>query len=76
MKKTMYYLYLERNCSTYFYTYFQRSIESFTEDEAFIICNESIYATPAVMAFPDKLAEEDLDIVVEQCVYDLRVRSP
>ncbi|XP_060602735.1 uncharacterized protein LOC132755828 [Ruditapes philippinarum] len=42
-----------------------------TEDEAFQLCNHSIYTTPAVQEFPDHLAEEDPDIVVEQCVYDL-----
>ncbi|XP_053387636.1 uncharacterized protein LOC123541916 isoform X2 [Mercenaria mercenaria] len=49
----------------------KRSTVTFTEDEAFRFCNHSIYTTPAVQEFPDKLAEEDPDQVVEQCVYDL-----
>ncbi|XP_060567989.1 von Willebrand factor D and EGF domain-containing protein-like [Ruditapes philippinarum] len=49
----------------------RRSTDSFTEEEAFALCNSSIYNTPAVMEFPDYLAEEDPDIIVEQCVYDL-----
>jgi hypothetical protein len=52
---------------------YQRSTDSFTEEEAFALCNSSIYNTPAVMEFPDYLAEEDPDIIVEQCVYDLTV---
>ncbi|XP_060567990.1 von Willebrand factor D and EGF domain-containing protein-like, partial [Ruditapes philippinarum] len=49
----------------------KRNTDSFTEEEAFALCNSSIYNTPAVMEFPDYLAEEDPDIIVEQCVYDL-----
>ncbi|XP_060574456.1 uncharacterized protein LOC132732110 [Ruditapes philippinarum] len=49
----------------------KRAIHSFTEDEAFQLCNHSIYTTPAVQEFPDHLAGEDPDVVVEQCVYDL-----
>ncbi|XP_053387193.1 uncharacterized protein LOC123542679 [Mercenaria mercenaria] len=49
----------------------KRSTGNFTEDEAFKFCNHSIYTTPAVQEFPDKLAEEDPNKVVEQCVYDL-----
>lgn len=56
-------------------SYFQRSTDSFSEDDAFNICNESINTAPAVLEFPDKMAGEDLDIVVEQCVYDLRVSA-
>ncbi|XP_045198375.2 uncharacterized protein LOC123552700, partial [Mercenaria mercenaria] len=49
----------------------KRSTGNFTDEEAFLFCNNSIYTTPAVQEFPDKLAGEDPDIVVEQCVYDL-----
>ncbi|XP_060561563.1 uncharacterized protein LOC132721299, partial [Ruditapes philippinarum] len=49
----------------------RRSTDTFTNAEAFALCNNSIYNTPAVMEFPDYLAEEDPDIVVDQCVYDL-----
>ncbi|XP_060587375.1 von Willebrand factor D and EGF domain-containing protein-like [Ruditapes philippinarum] len=49
----------------------RRSTDTFTNEKAFALCNSSIYNTPAVMEFPDYLAEEDPDIIVDQCVYDL-----
>ncbi|XP_060586574.1 uncharacterized protein LOC132742244 [Ruditapes philippinarum] len=55
----------------YFLSRKRRNTISITEDKAFQLCNRSIYTTPAVQEFPDHLAEEDPDIVVEQCVYDL-----
>ncbi|XP_060589676.1 von Willebrand factor D and EGF domain-containing protein-like [Ruditapes philippinarum] len=42
-----------------------------TEDDATEICKTAIYSSPAVVEFPDKLANENLTVVIGQCVYDV-----
>ncbi|XP_053387565.1 von Willebrand factor D and EGF domain-containing protein-like [Mercenaria mercenaria] len=42
-----------------------------SDEKARTICNSSIYEAPAVRDFSDKLADEDPEVVLSQCVYDI-----
>ncbi|XP_053387564.1 uncharacterized protein LOC123542290 isoform X2 [Mercenaria mercenaria] len=60
-----------RGTSTNIYRTKRSVVTNITESEAEQICRDAIYSAPAVLEFPDKLADEDLENVIDQCVYDV-----